>query len=341
MKAVKGVFSHFGDMIHSLNVQFIHRTDEESKEILKAINDNSSSSLKKLLLGFCKMSVFHVLTNTFDQVNLLSFSIDSKVNFEYNDFNIRKLSQIFPNLEELTLLDAIPSLWTFVDGIFPKLVIFQVYFYKQGFNGINEISIANLLQKTPQMKSLKLIYNNQCDNPQSPSNRWSKIHFKNVQELLILSNNLIPDYIFFDQLKSLYLNIEYPYKAIEFIQRQNIDKINTFEFRTTNLTAGLFLTIPNILPKLHTVKIVQLENLLEISDDDVVNYIQKSGHLRDFSIISSVFEFNIDKISRKLNNYRSHGSILSVLDWDVSAQIASKSFKLFILRYFIQIENYV
>lgn len=121
-------------------------------------------------------------------------------------------------------------------------------------------------------------------------------------------------------------------QGIEFNDKQNKDTINTFEFQTENLAAKQFLIIPDKLLKLQTIKIYEVQDLSALVDDNVVNFVKNSKHLKDL-VIGRMADFDVDVISVKLNNgCRSEDE--DDFHWKVTSHKTPDFLKLFIIRYF-------
>lgn len=121
----KGILNIFGDMIQYLEINFRGMNVIDGREIIKAMNDNSSLSLKRLELMHCEGNEFDDLKSSFPYLNSLRFSTrNPKHKFKVID-NQMKWSQIFSNVTDLHLEYTRAADWTFIDGHFPNMTLLE------------------------------------------------------------------------------------------------------------------------------------------------------------------------------------------------------------------------
>lgn len=296
---IKDILKAFGVSIRNNKINFKYMNEIESKEIFESINAYESYTLEKLSLLNCHGHVLDEL-QIFTKLDSLVFSTRLDKAFEFSDKEGLTLTKLFPNLRRLYLLNTKPSDWAFINGIFPKLSIFEVAlpttkteyeivesqiieFIKSNtkiniivLRNINSNVLKEISENLPNLKTMEI---------KSLSNDYrycqgNAIHFEKLKELIFTSENIneIPENIFFRQLNKLTLNIipEITDKWIELIKNQMNKHLKTFTLNTENLSIEHFLRLGETLTR--TDRMV-IHSVSHFASDDVVKFLEKTKHL--------------------------------------------------------------
>lgn len=300
----KKCIEHFGDLMEVFHVDFMFidvNHSDDGKGIIKILNEKCSKSLKYFYLKNCKGNVLNDLTNTFEQVTELTFSIDLVERLELND-KTKKLCQFFSKVERLILSDTKNVHWEFINGKFPSVKYLDMDFHGIQNAGI-EIDIANFLRINKHTENLQLTYFNEYVNSEP---KGDLIHFENVKDLnIVLYNGDVPDNIVFDQLRTLSMVVKSDGKWSNFIDNQEINtKLNKFYLFTKHLTPVQFLNIKDKFSNLHYIQVGDTEVSL-LSDNDVIKFVKNSKQLKELSIhfkVTKSINFDKKKIEKALES---------------------------------------
>lgn len=303
---IKDVFNNFGDMIKYFDISFLRIDENDGKEIIDVLNDNSAHSLKSFEIRHLKGKLIDCLKNTFEKVTFLLFSIDLKNSLEINDKD-RKLSQIFPNVESLNLYDVEDDHWAFIDSKFPRLTkLFAEVFRRQPSNCEDEKNTAKFLQKNSQIESLRLSYYSESDNlPSQDDCQGDMIHFEHIKdlELSTIYNAGFPRKMVFNKIEKLVLHDESSDEWSKFIYNQGNITLSTFYLFSKNVTAIQFLDIADKFPNVSDVIVADHGPSLIWTADDIVNFVKKCKHLQSLHIEFGKNNLNEEYIKYKLSGY--------------------------------------
>lgn len=295
------MLSIFGDMVYNIVIYFQNIAVEQSKEIVKHINEHCSATLKTLRLLNCSGNVLDDLDNKFTNVSLLTFTTHPTEEFQTTAENI-KFNETFPNLVTLNTFDAKHSVkahdWKFIHGYYPNLKKLTVQASNAKMH--DHLHIIKFLQLNSHIEtitikhsSLKLWHqitqllsnlqrieflgisqdftNHKCDT----------LNFESVKHFLFesLNANDFPEKVSVLQVETLELNIPFNFtvKWMEFCSKQVNKNLRSFTVDTNYLAREHFLQISKQFDQLINVTIKCKPTYFVA--DDIVAFLRQSTNL--------------------------------------------------------------
>lgn len=259
-------------------IYFDEMTDKDGKNLLKLINDECSYTLKKLVLQDCKWKLLDELSNKFPDLNILAL-IGGKTDSNQFPNKTIELSNIFPNVEKLTLAHLNEPEWKYTGKLkFSLLTELQIVLAKsQNVQHFDESDMINFLELNTYIDRLTIQYMNLrlLQKLSKCSSKLVKlelrffadnflninlmegdlIRFDVVQELTIRSDQVsdkMHENIVFDQLKELELSLrdEFNENWIKFIDKQVNKQLKDITISAKKLNGEHFLAIADKLPNI-------------------------------------------------------------------------------------------
>lgn len=301
-KVSQSFINNFGDLVSDLIVIFYYVNPDESRQMVKAINDQCFVSLKSLALAQCDGNSLDQLSNTFTNVKSFTFST-KKLDLQSDN----KLNRIFPNVNALTVERTVASDWTFINGHFAHLIRFSVDFPEnQSPDSVRELHIANFLRNNTQITDLSIAYSNltllkevntiltQMEHltlnflpKKFLDDQHQPVHFETVKHFTLNTNyGEIPEMTVFDQLEKLTIQSKSSTEWIKFISKQvnrNLSELNLFN----DVRPEKLAIVPEKLPNLH---VVHITCTWIIKAKQIVEFIENSNSLRHLRIVAVLYD---------------------------------------------------
>lgn len=296
-ETIRNILKTFGDFMRSFSISFNYMKEEMGREIIGDINDNCTKSLIQIEFNSCFGTVLNKLKNSYQNVYFVSLSTD-----KYQDLkNVSlKLSEIFPQLQQLELKISNVDYWKMVGDSFPHLKIIKIdlpaesarpnvgSLFKNSPN-INSLHISysslNILRAASKfLPNLKELYLNEFSNDLF---NGSQIHFKNVKFLNVFSSfesKLNPQYLVFYQIQYLFMRLGYDLtnEWNTFFTNQRGKTIEYLDISASSFTDEQVSAIVDSQPN---IKLMIIPSRTQISVDAIINFAEKSKKLFRFHVV--------------------------------------------------------
>lgn len=314
---LQSLFRVFGDLIQKFKITFTYMGEFSNRQLVRDVNDKLLS-LKELNLHGCRDDVLKGFTNTLNSVKLLRFFTYSEKQIEFD----RKLNEIFPNLNTLFIERTSHSDWTFIEGAFPNLTVFEVDFPEDDSkNIILNSDVIKFLTVNPKIKTLAFERGNltllkgvndvfpQLEHlflryiaKKFANNQTETVHFNALKRLTFISDSgESPAKVQFNKIEklTLYLRFRIYNNWIDFLSKQVNPSIRELELAVGigGLSKKEFLNVPQNFASLKVAKITGLGVLLA---DDIVDFVGKSKNLTNLKAICKMSDDEMNRLDEIL-----------------------------------------
>lgn len=318
MLFAQNILTNFGDLIHHLDFSLIGEFN--GKLIIEYINEKCSRSLESLVLRDCKGSPLSKLTNKFENVHSMTFSANKWTDLIITNYT---LSDIFPNVRNLIIVDSKASDWKFIEGKFNKLAKFDVKLpntfpyaeYVSLPNGTNETHVISFLKVNRQIRDFSVSFSSfrllKAVNSLLPqletlslkriqigfaNNETETVDFLAVKRLTFFSRyGEVPKKTLFKHLQRLVLHFD----AINseqwefFLTNQVSEDVDDLEIHCEWFLPGELVAIPKLLRNLQRTFVT---SNFKFKASDIVNYIERSKSLCYLRIIVGMDSSEVEKL---------------------------------------------
>lgn len=324
---MRRILNDFGDLIRKFEYNQSDMPISEAEEIIKYINDKSCLSLNKFMIRSISGSVLNNLKeNACKNVSELTFSKRYSSSDE-EIIEIRRMHELFPNVEILKIIELESIDCSFVIGHFPKLR--SIHLKYSSLQEPDDDDAPLLLQTNPQIESLTVEYpslnffkkvNDYLPNLKT-LNFWSvsqnnyfnyqgdDIQFNTVKNLKISdmycqwdSCYKIPEKILFTQVQEFYLRIQMAFneKWFNFISNQINKNLTSLTLEYNAIRDEYILAIPELFPELQIIhfKWMRLEQDLK-KPGEIISFIQKFNNLKKLTFTTNQMEESEFDVLRK------------------------------------------
>lgn len=312
------LLNNFGDFIEHLQVDFplFSGGGVSDNMIIWHINDKCSKSLKSLSLKDCKGDALNEFTNTFANLESLTFSTYSHAPFHWN----KTIEEVFPNLKALLIKNTKASDWVHIHGKFPKLTKFRVDMPEsQSQDSVQNAHVIDFIQNNTSIKDLEIKRSNRAllkaislllprlevlfldYFDRNFNNIQAEIaQFNEVRELKINSKyGEMPVGTSFNKLQRIQL---YSYSGmssrwLDFINQQTNPRISELEIQAHNMQSADFSMIPQKMPY---IKVAYVKCYTSISADQIATFLDRAKHLTQLRLYALIKEDGLNSLQRML-----------------------------------------
>lgn len=321
----------FGDLVHKFDIDF--SLVNSVKEIGNLINKNGFESLTNLVMENCERSMFNQWENKFKNLKSLTLSTKELNKFDFNNKDL-KFSQFFPKVNKLVFNRIISSDWSLYAEQFEyaKFVELNMY-HTDSDNGNDNAKIDEFFTKNSQIQTLKIEQANlklltyvsklpklktldlRALNTKYDNFKGDDIHFKTVKNLRLITLDVVPNGIDFENLDDFNLDIghnELNDKWIEFIDKKINKKLTRFSLEQDNLIPDQFQAISDKLPDLKNVFISNNVIINQTYASDIEKFMGKTKQLKTLDLIIEMEKSEQNKTTDNLKKGKWHVEITSL-----------------------------